>query len=163
MRPHLPFTVSSDAPSITVERTFRVTPAMVWVAWTAPDHLCRWWAPAPYLCHIRSLDLRPGGRWLYCMEGPEGDRHWSFFDFTAVHPLTHFAGNGGFCDEHGQIDTRMPRSFWEVHFNPADDGTRVRIVIQFASRADLERILAMGFREGFSTGLDQLDKILSHP
>lgn len=159
--PHFNFVVQDDQRTITVERTFAAPIDPVWAAWTEADKLCRWWAPRPYRCAIKSLDLRPGGRWLYCMEGPSGDRHWSFFDYDAVRPKSFFSGSDGFCDEQGVINARMPRSRWENHFSPQGNGTLVRAIIQYGTAADLQRILAMGFQEGFSAGLDQLDELLA--
>ena len=36
----------------------------------------------------------------------------------------------------------------------------VEITLTFYTFADLEQTLAMGFREGFTTGLNQLDELL---
>lgn len=147
--------------SVVVERSFAAPLDIVWEAWTDKDILCRWWAPQPYTCVIKSQDLRAGGRLLYYMEGPQGDRHWSFFDYAVVEPKTFFAGSDGFCDEHGTINERMPRSTWENRFSYEDGRTVVRIRITHQSEEDLQKIIAMGFREGFTAGLDQLDVLLA--
>ena len=163
MPPPLPFTfnVQQDARTITVERAFHAPVDPVWAAWTEADLLCQWWAPKPYTCVIRSLELREGGRWSYYMEGPEGDRHYSFFDYTAIRPKTFLAGQDGFCDAAGTILTSMPRSQWAIHFSSVATGAQERIVIHFETATDLERILRMGFQEGFTAGLDQLDALLA--
>lgn len=154
------FIVQKEARSITVERSFNAPLDPVWAAWTQADILCKWWAPKPYECVITALDLREGGRWSYYMQGPQGDRHYCFFDYEHIDPKVSFSGRDGFCDEHGVVNTEMPRMTWESRFSPDDGGTLVRSRIAFDSLGDLEKIVAMGFKEGFSMGLDQLDELL---
>ncbi len=155
------FDVEKGGRSISVERSFNAPLDTVWAAWTDKDILCRWWAPKPYTCVIKSQDLRDGGRLLYYMKGPEGDIHWSFFDYASVKPKSFYSGSDGFCDEQGRINTDMPRSTWENRFSEEDGRTVVRIKITHDSAEDVEKIIAMGFKEGFSMGLDQLEQLLA--
>ncbi len=154
------FAVQQDARTITVERSFGAPLNTVWKAWTDPDILCKWWAPKPYACVVKSLELRPGGRLLYYMQGPQGDRHWCYFDYETVVPETRFTGRDGFCDENGELNTTMPQMKWDTGFSTEDGSTLVRILIRFKSSEDLEKIIQMGFKEGFSMGLQQLEELL---
>ena len=154
------FIVQKEARSITVERSFNAPLDPVWAAWTDADILCKWWAPKPYECVIKPLDFRAGGRWLYYMQGPQGDRHWCFFDYETVRPKSFFSGSDAFCDEYGVANSTKPKVRWEGHFSATDGRTLVRIVLHFQSPEDLEQIVQMGFKEGFSQGLDQLDELL---
>lgn len=155
------FDVHKEARSITVERSFNASLDPVWAAWTEADILCQWWAPKPYVCVVTGLDFREGGRWSYYMQGPEGDRHHCFFDYTSVKPKTSFSGTDGFCDEQGVINTEMPRMTWTSSFSESDGRTLVSIRIDLDSAEDLEKIITMGFKEGFTQGLDQLDALLA--
>ncbi|HRH69156.1 MAG TPA: SRPBCC domain-containing protein [Flavobacteriales bacterium] len=155
------FDVQKEARAITVERSFNAPLNSVWAAWTEADILCKWWAPKPYACVITGLDLRKGGRWTYFMQGPEGDRHHCFFDYTSVNPKTSFSGTDGFCDEQGVINTEMPRMKWTSDFSEHLGGTLVRVRIDFDSAEDLQKIISMGFKEGFTMGLEQLDALLA--
>lgn len=155
------FIVRKEERAITVERSFSAPIDPVWAAWTEADILCKWWAPKPYACVIKSLDFRAGGRWLYYMQGPAGDRHWCFFDYTEVRPKTFFSGSDAFCDEHGMANGTKPKVRWEAHFKESDGTTLVRIQLHFDSAQDLEQIIQMGFKEGFTMGLDQLDELLA--
>lgn len=155
------FVVRQDNRVITVERSFNAPLDPVWAAWTDAAILCQWWAPKPYVCVIRSLDFREGGRWLYYMEGPSGDRHWCFFDYEHVKPKEFYSGTDGFCDEHAVPNPAMPGTRWENHFIARNGSTIVRCHLHFASAEDLERIIQMGFKEGFTMGLEQLDGLLA--
>lgn len=154
------FIVEKDARTITVERSFNAPLDPVWAAWTEADILCQWWAPKPYECVIKSLDFREGGRWHYYMQGPEGDRHWCFFDYDVVRPRTFFSGQDGFCDEQGKASDLIPSTRWENHFSEQDGSTMVRVRMHFVSDEALEKTIEMGFKEGFTAGLDQLDELL---
>ncbi len=155
------FDVQRDQRTIIVERSFNAPLDPVWAAWTEADVLCKWWAPRPYECVIKSLDFREGGRWLYYMQGPQGDRHWCYFDYATIRPKSYFSGSDAFCDELGVANTIKPNVTWEAHFNASDGRTVVRVLLHFASAQDLEQIVAMGFKEGFTMGLDQLDELLT--
>lgn len=157
----LNFIVEKDDRSITVERTFNASLDRVWAAWTEADNLCQWWAPKPWRCVIKELDFREGGRWLYCMESPEGDRHWCFFDYEAICPKSFYAGNDSFCDEQGVASDLKPKVRWENKFSERDGTTLVQIVLRFNSAQDLNKLIEMGFKGGFTMGMDQLDELLA--
>jgi uncharacterized protein YndB with AHSA1/START domain len=155
------FTVDLEERMITVERSFKAPLDMVWAAWTEAEILCQWWAPKPYECVIKSLDFREGGQWLYCMVGPEGDRHWGVFDFETIRPKTFFSGYDAFSNDEGMTDPTKPRMHWENSFREEDDRTVVKILIRCGSAEDLEGIIRMGFKEGFTQGLQQLEELLA--
>lgn len=155
------FIVQKEARTITVERSFNAPLDLVWQAWTDPEILCQWWAPKPYQCVIKSLDFREGGRWSYCMQGPNGDRHYGVFDYLTVRPKTFYSGKPAFCDEHEVVNPALPRSTWECSFNENDGTTMVQVRINYETQESMETILQMGFKEGFTMGLDQLEALLA--
>lgn len=155
------FDVQREQCTITVERSFSAPLDPVWAAWTRAEVLCQWWAPRPYQCVIKSLDFREGGRWLYCMQGPQGDRHWCFFDYDAIRPKTFFYGSDAFCDEAGAANDSKPRVRWEVHFQARADHTVVGVILHFGSPEELDQLVRMGFKEGFAMGLEQLAELLA--
>ncbi|MEZ4739756.1 MAG: SRPBCC domain-containing protein [Flavobacteriales bacterium] len=154
------FQVHANGRSITIERSFTAPLRTVWAAWTRAEILCQWWAPRPYECVIVSLDLREGGRWRYQMQGPDGDRHHCFFDYEEVKPESFFSGTTGFCGADGTPIASIPRSRWEVRFTERSGRTIVNVGIHYESQDHLGVILKMGFKEGFTMGLDQLEELL---
>lgn len=70
---------TSDAPdlrtgwSLTLTRTFDAPAALVFDAWTRPEHLLRWYCPRDFTVLSAECDPRPGGRWRSAMRSPEGD------------------------------------------------------------------------------------------
>ena len=46
---------------LTLQRVIRAPRAAVWSAWTDPSRFEKWWVPAPTLCRVDRLEVRPGG------------------------------------------------------------------------------------------------------
>jgi uncharacterized glyoxalase superfamily protein PhnB/uncharacterized protein YndB with AHSA1/START domain len=155
------FEVDRENNQIRVERSFRAPLDLVWAAWTEADILDQWWGPSPWRAETKYMDFREGGYWIYAMVGPENERHWSRADFVRIIPGQYFCGYDGFCDEEGNLMPSMPRNKWENTFTDQGDTTLVHVLLTFDTLEDLEKILAMGFREGFTAGLENLDRHLA--
>lgn len=155
------FLVDKEHKKIIVERSFSAPLDLVWAAWTEADILDQWWAPKPYQAKTKSLDFREGGRWLYVMAGPEGDKHWSMAEYKKIVPQTLLSWLDAFCDENEKVRTDFPRSLWKIAFEEEDQQTIVSLNITYNDLADLEKIVSLGFKEGFSAGLDNLDQYIN--
>jgi activator of Hsp90 ATPase-like protein len=55
-----------------LERVVDVPPELVWAAWTTPEHVKKWFTPAPWTTVDCEIDLRPGGIFRFVMRSPEG-------------------------------------------------------------------------------------------
>jgi uncharacterized protein YndB with AHSA1/START domain len=42
----------ADASELTISRVIKAPPAVVWKAWSTPEHLAKWWIPAPIECQV---------------------------------------------------------------------------------------------------------------
>jgi PhnB protein len=146
---------------LTVVRAFDAPLELVWQAWTESEMLDQWWAPQPYRAETKTMDFREGGQWLYCMVGPTGDRTWCRVDYKTIKPHKSITSTDQFCDEKGNTNKDFPSMDWKKEFDPTDGSTTVRIEISFEKEADMETIIKMGFQEGFTAGLSNLDHYLS--
>lgn len=155
------FSVDKENKKIKVEREFAAPVSKVWSAWTESHLLDQWWAPKPWKARTKTMDFREGGYWLYAMVGPDGSEHWSRADFSSISPLKSYTGWDAFCDEAGNVDLTFPRSSWTNRFSEQEGGTLVSIDITYEKLEDLEKIIEMGFKEGFTAGLENLDELLS--
>lgn len=144
-----------------ISRSFDAPLDEVWDAWTKAELLDKWWAPKPYKAETKILDFRVGGMWLYCMAGPSGDRNWSRVDYLKIEPKTRIETADCFCDEEGNTSADFPEMKWYKQFSESDGKTTVSMEIVFQSEEDLNKILEMGFREGFAIGLENLDELLA--
>lgn len=163
MNPHLlfDFQVDKATNTVSVNRSFAAPRDLVWAAWTTPELLDLWWAPRPWHTQTKSMDFREGGRWLYAMVGPAGERHWCRADYESIIPLERYIARDTFCDEDGAAETLFPNAHWTNTFTGDGDRTQVTIRIQYESLDQLEKIIEMGFREGFTSAMGNLDQYLA--
>lgn len=155
------FDVDKANKKIMVERSFNAPLDLVWAAWTEPEIMDLWWAPKPWKTETVKMDFRVGGTWLYYMAGPEGERHYCRADYTAIEHEKSYQGLDAFCDENGVINTSMPRNNWNVRFTAQGDTTLVNVQLTFDELSDLEKIIEMGFKEGFTMALGNLDEYIA--
>ena len=151
------FTIDKETNTVNVKREFDATLVLVWEAWTNPEILDEWWAPKPWKTETVSMNFREGGTWLYYMKGPEGERHYCKNDYQTIDIQKSFFGMDAFCDENGITNDDFPRTLWKNTFTQSDETTTVNIVAKYNSLEDLEKIIAMGFKEGFTMALGNLD------
>jgi len=154
------FRVDKKNNTIQVKRDFAAGLNMVWDAWTKPELLDQWWAPKPYINKTKHMDFREGGYWLYSMTSPQNETHWCRADYNHVELYKSYSHLDAFCDENGTINANFPRTLWTSSFNSNQDVTNVNIVLKYNTLEDLEKIIAMGFKEGFGMALSNLDQYL---
>lgn len=154
------FSVNKENKTIVITREFAADVPLVWRAWTEPELLDQWWGPQPWRAETKTMDFTEGGYWLYAMVGPEGERHWAKASYITISPEKSFTAKDAFCDENGTINIDFPQNVWENVFTGASGHTTVNITLQFDKLEDLEQTIAMGFKEGFTIGLNQLDELL---
>lgn len=155
------FSVNKENNTIHVKREFNAHLELVWQAWTTAEWLDQWWAPKPYRNKTKSLEFKQGGTWLYAMISPENETHWCRFDYQDIDTNKSYSGLDAFCDENGNLNTEFSRMFWQYNFSEKSDRTMVDITITVDTFETLEKIIAMGFKEGFTMGLEQLDELLT--
>jgi uncharacterized protein YndB with AHSA1/START domain len=60
------------ASELLITRVFDAPRALVFKAWSQPEHLARWWGPKGFTLIACEMDVRPGGAWFRRMRSPEG-------------------------------------------------------------------------------------------
>jgi len=78
-------------PEIISSRALPFPVKTVYNAFSDPDLLKQWWGPDGFTNTIHEFDLRPGGRWLLTMHGPEKGHYENASTFTVVEPNTKVA------------------------------------------------------------------------
>jgi uncharacterized protein YndB with AHSA1/START domain len=56
---------------LVVTRIIDAPVEQVWKAWTDPQSVMRWWGPKYYTSPSCKIDLREGGKYLFCMRAPK--------------------------------------------------------------------------------------------
>ena len=153
------FTKDQANKKITVVREFDAPLEQVWKAWTDNTILDKWWAPRPWRTETKSMDFKEGGKWLYSMVGPEGERHYCRADYNKIVPNKSYTYIDAFCDENGNKNADFPNMNWNVEFQATGRSTTVTIEINFANEESFQKILEMGFQEGFTMAMGNLDEL----
>lgn len=61
-----------EKPTVRLDRVFDAPRALVYRAWTDPEHIARWWGPNDFSVPHATLDVRPGGKIRIDMQAPDG-------------------------------------------------------------------------------------------
>jgi|SRR5690625_4693276 len=155
------FSVDKENNTIKVRREFMAPLKHVWAAWTMPELLDQWWAPKPYRTETKSMEFSEGGIWLYAMISPENKKQWCKATYKTIDPKKSFSYADAFCDENGKENSEKPNSYWTNVFSENEGITTVNITLKQDSFADAEKMIEMGFKEGFLKALENLDNFLS--
>ena len=59
--------------TVTIERIYQATIALVWEAWTNPEHIANWWGPKGMQTRVLEHNFSVGGQWKYAMAMPDGN------------------------------------------------------------------------------------------
>lgn len=161
------FIVDKENKTIHINREFDARLELVWKAWTTAELLDQWWAPAPLKNQTKHMDFRKGGYWLYTMLDENGERIklndeeiWSKWHYLSIADKESFKVKDGFCDENGTINPDYAQNLLETKFTQTNNRVLVAITSTFEKLEGLEQTIEMGFKEGFTMGLQQLDELL---
>ena len=153
------FTVDKATKTVFINREFAADLSLVWDAFTKPEILDQWWAPKPYASKTKVMDFKVGGRRFYAMVSPEGQERWSIQKYTSINPKTNFKFLNAFADENENPD--LPGSEWDLSFSEENGKTKVSVTIYNESLERMEKMIEMGFKEGFMMTLKSLENLLA--
>ena len=153
------FIVDKSTKTVFVNREFDAELPLVWDAFTKQEILDQWWAPKPWASKTKAMNFEVGGQRFYAMVGPEGQEHWSIQKFTSISPKTNFKMSSAFADKDENPD--LPGSDCDLSFNEQNGTTKVNITIYNESLARLEKMIEMGFTEGFKMSMENLENLLA--
>ncbi len=147
--------------TMTIERLFNAPREKVWQAYTESSLLEKWWAPKPWVAVTKTFNFTEGGHWHYYMSGPDGEKVWALIDFLTIHPQESFSAQDSFADENGNKTEEIPSTHWENKFYDEGTGTKIVVTLTFTNEVAMEQIIKMGFEEGFTMALNNLEELLA--
>jgi uncharacterized protein YndB with AHSA1/START domain len=155
--------ITTDYNTLTFQakREFDAPLSLVWRAYTEAKLLDQWWAPLPWKTETKLMDFRPGGKWMYDMVGPEGERHGAIQLFQEIEFEVYFSGIDAFADEDGKIIENMPVATWKNSFAVTEHGTTVIVEAVYPNKEALETVIQMGMDQGVAMAQDNLATLLS--
>ena len=153
------FTVDKAKQTVFITREFDADLSLVWDAFTKAELLDQWVAPKPWSARTKAMDFKVGGRRFYAMVSPEGHERWALQKYTSISPKTNFKMFNSFADK--DENPELPGSDWDYTFSEENGRTTVRITIYNESLARMEKMIEMGFTEGMTASLKNLDDLLA--
>lgn len=147
-------TTNTPANELVLTRLIDAPREKLFRAWTEPELLKHWFAPAPWSTPFVETDVRPGGHNLIIMRGPDG---------------TEFPSRGVYLEvvkNEKLVFTDAYTSDWQPSEKPFMTGiitfedeagkTRYTARVRHWTAADREAHEQMGFHEGWGKCTDQL-------
>jgi len=147
---------------LVLERVVDVPRELVWLAWTTPEHLKRWFTPSPWQTVDCEIDLRPGGVFRTVMRSPEGQERPNVGCYLEVVKDERLAWTNalapGFRPAPAAAATdHIAFAFTAVvSLERQGTGTKYTAVVMHGDEAACRRHETMGFRDGWGKALDQL-------
>ena len=87
-----------------VERVFDAPVTLIWQMWTEPEHFKNWYGPQGFTVPVAEMDVRIGGKHLFCIESPDGSmKMWSTGEYTELVPNKRLVYTDSPADENGNM------------------------------------------------------------
>ena len=153
------FTVDKATKTVFITREFDAELSLVWDAFTKPELLDQWVAPKPWSSRTKYMNFKVGGKRFYAMVSPEGLERWAIQEYTSITPKTNFKMVNAFADK--DENPELPGSEWDYTFSEQNGITKVSITIYNESLARMEKMIEMGFKEGFTMSMTNLENLLT--
>lgn len=136
-------------------RLYEVPRALVWEAWTRPEHVEKWFGPTGYTTHNIAMEVRVGGLWRFTYIGPDGTVYRNRAEYTEIVPaerLVYWHGD----------DVELDPNRFHVTVTFADEagGTRVTMHIVLKTAAQFEEAKKFGAIELGQSTLQKLADLL---
>lgn len=147
---------------LVLERVIDVPRDLVWAAWTKPEHLTKWFTPAPWTVSDCEIDLRPGGIFRTVMRSPEGEEFPNIYCYLEIIPNERLVWTDallpGYRPSNSSTSSCAVNGFFTaiVTLQSQGTGTRYTATVLHRDEAGRKQHEEMGFHEGWGTALDQL-------
>lgn len=153
------FSLDKSKKTAFITREFDAGLSLVWDAFTKAEILDQWVAPKPWTSKTKYMDFKVGGKRFYAMVSPEGLERWAIQEYISITPKTNFKMYNAFADK--DENPELPGSEWDYHFSEENGKTTVHITIYNESLARMEKMIEMGFTEGFKMSMINLENLLT--
>ncbi len=139
---------------LVLERVIDVPRELVWRAWTRPEDVKKWFAPAPWTTVDCEIDLRPGGILRFVMRSPDGQLFPNvgcYLDIVENERLVWTDALGP-----GYRPSETPFFTAVITLEPQATGTKYTALAMHKDEQDRLKHEEMGFYIGWGQCLDQL-------
>jgi uncharacterized protein YndB with AHSA1/START domain len=140
---------------ILITREFDAPRHLVYLAWTTPELIRRWWSGNRGKVTSVEVDLRPGGKWRYVMTANAGFEVAFHGEYHEVVPDERIVSTEVF---EGMPDAQAVDT---VTFTEHGGRTIVTILVQHTSQEHRDAHVNSGMEDGLQEALDLLERVAS--
>lgn len=142
---------------LVVTRVINAPRALVFKAWTEPEHLINWWGPKGFTNTFQEINVKPGGVWRFIMHGPDGVDYPNQIVFTEIVKPLRIAYTHGCGESNDESEFKV-----SVDFEKQGGQTKLTMRLQFASSAIRDQVIReSGAIQAAGQTLDNLEAELS--
>lgn len=144
---------------LTVTRIIKASPSAVWKAWENPEHLVKWWAPAPYKTESTKHDFFVGGGFGTIMKTYDGTE---FFNaeacFLEIIEHERIVWTSALQGQWRPNKDDMPFTAI-ITLEEHPEGTKYTATALHQNDDDRQKHADMGFLDGWGTCIEQLGEL----
>jgi len=123
--------------NLVIKRILDAPLEQVWKAWTDPNQVMRWWGPQYYTSPSCKIDLREGGKYIFCMRAPQeqgGQDSYSAGVYTKIIPMQLLEFTHTLSDKEGN-----PTNPAQVGM-PPDFPKEIRMAVTFKAKGNMTEL-----------------------
>jgi uncharacterized protein YndB with AHSA1/START domain len=123
--------------NLVIKRILDAPVELVWKAWTDPNQVMRWWGPQYYTSPSCKIDLRVGGKYIFCMRAPQeqgGQDSYSAGVYTKIIPMQLLEFTHTLSDKEGN-----PVNPAQVGM-PPDFPKEIRMAVAFKAKGNMTEL-----------------------
>jgi len=143
------FTTPSEL-EIVMTRVVDAPPALVFEAWTSPEHLPNWMTgPEGWTMPVCEVDLRPGGAWRFVWRRDDGSEMEMSGLYREIAPPQRLVTTESWGDD-------WPETVNTVVLTEENGRTTITQTVTYPSLEARDAALQTGMKEGVSISFDRL-------
>jgi uncharacterized protein YndB with AHSA1/START domain len=153
--------------ALIIEREFNAPKEKLWNAYADKDLFVQWWGPEGWETTVKEFNFTPGGRNHYCMKCVDqnqgdffGQESWGLMEFEAIDEPNSITYHDFFANADGSKQADMPALKMIIELRENNGKTTVATRCIGDSAEEIEKLLAMGMIEGYSSSCTRLEKLL---
>lgn len=144
---------------LTISRIIKAPRTAVWEAWTNPASFEQWWVPAPAVCRVLDMDLRPGGGFRTEISEDGGDfRPHMKGCFLAVDALERIVFTDALVAGWRPAESSFVTAVITMKDHPL--GTAYLATAMHRNVADRDQHERLGFHDGWGAVVGQLAELV---
>lgn len=148
---------------LTLTRVIKAPRTRIWQAFADPRAFEQWWIPAPYLCRVIEMDMRPGGAFVTEMsDGGKAFTPHINACFLEIIPEKKFVFTNALTGGWRPAENYYPSALTAIiTLTDKDGGTEYAAHVMHKNAGDRDQHNEMGFLEGWGTCATQLAKMVA--